>query len=362
QVQYCEPKESKVARFFSKPSYGAVLRVHKEADMVRWHNSMAYHELLAYIGRTSTAIQGVRQALPGDYPVSETMRRLCAVFDRLSHLAASMRGFGGELRLKPRHQQQQQQQQQAPSSAKRLTVVEAYRGWSRAMQRCVFGLLERALPPHQCEHVGELGQYLANAFGNQARLDYGSGHELSFLFFMCGLFRIRVLQPADEPAAALLLFQRYLQLVRRLQLQFELSAAGFQGAYSLDDYQFVPYLWGAAQLCHTPPFTPRQLLLPAVYGQWQRHYLLAGCVGFVADSKEGSFATHSCQLWSITTLSSWTQVYRGLHNMYLKEVLNQFHMLRHMYFGQVMSFDPAPASSQLARPQLGTLSPQRLEL
>ncbi|XP_034097800.1 serine/threonine-protein phosphatase 2A activator [Drosophila albomicans] len=361
QVQYCEPQETKVARYFGKPSYGAVLRISKESDTVRWHSSVAYHELLGYIGRTSIAIQGVQQqSVRGDYPVSATMQRLCGIFDRLLEMTASQRGvdLGGIVSVGVKQPQQQTQYREI----KRLTIVEAYRSWSRTMLRCIFGLVEQALPPQQCEHVAELGQYLANAFGNPTRLDYGTGHELSFLFFLCALFRIKVLLPADEPAAALLLFQRYLKCVRRLQSQYGLNAAGFEGAYSLDDYQFVPYLWGAAQLCYDPPFQPRQLLQPAVFEQWRNDYLLAGCVAFVAESKEGSFATHSCQLWSITTLSSWPKVYRGLHNMYLKEMLNQFRMLRHVCFGQLMSFDPAPASSQLTRPQLGYLSVQRQEL
>ncbi|XP_034489476.1 serine/threonine-protein phosphatase 2A activator-like [Drosophila innubila] len=344
--QYCHPTDAKVSRFFGKTNYGAVQRVRRESDTVLWHNSIAYQELIAFISRTSTAIQGVRQFYHGDYPISPTMQRLCNIFDRLTQMLTSQQGASTD---KPDHY----------SEVKRPSTVESYRNWSRQMLRGIFSMVEQAVPSKMCEHVGELGQYLAGSFGNQSRLEYGTGHELSFLFFLCALFRAKVLLPSDEPAAVLMLFNRYLNCARRLQMQFGLKPAGFQGAYSLDDYQFIPYLWGTAQLSYDPPFKPKQLLDPEVLAQWRNHYLLAGCVAFVADTKQGTFATHSCQLWSIVTLSSWTQVYHGLHNMYIKEVISQFHMLRHVYFGQLMSFDPAPPASQLVRPHLGYLSQQR---
>lgn len=43
-------------------------------------------------------------------------------------------------------------------------------------------------------------------------------------------------------------FHRYLEIVRRLQLRYQMEPAGSHGAWSLDDYQFVPFIWGSAQL------------------------------------------------------------------------------------------------------------------
>lgn len=44
------------------------------------------------------------------------------------------------------------------------------------------------------------------------------------------------------------IFGRYLELVRRLQLIYRMEPAGSHGVWSLDDYQFVPFIWGSAQL------------------------------------------------------------------------------------------------------------------
>lgn len=41
---------------------------------------------------------------------------------------------------------------------------------------------------------------------------------------------------------------RYLEIVRRCQLRYQMEPAGSHGAWSLDDYQFVPFIWGSAQL------------------------------------------------------------------------------------------------------------------
>ena len=50
-------------------------------------------------------------------------------------------------------------------------------------------------------------------------------------------------QMEDAEVLALYVFKEYLALVRRLQLTYKLEPAGSHGCWSLDDYQFLPFMW-----------------------------------------------------------------------------------------------------------------------
>lgn len=43
----------------------------------------------------------------------------------------------------------------------------------------------------------ELLPYLTSGFGHPSRIDYGTGHESSFVIFLYCLFRLKVLTPED---------------------------------------------------------------------------------------------------------------------------------------------------------------------
>jgi hypothetical protein len=48
--------------------------------------------------------------------------------------------------------------------------------------------------------AAELALYLVNSFGNRTNIDYGMGHEMTFVMFVCGLFKVSFLGPEDMVA------------------------------------------------------------------------------------------------------------------------------------------------------------------
>ena len=85
-------------------------------------------------------------------------------------------------------------------------------------------------------------------FGNATRIDYGTGHELSFAAFLCCLCKLRVLKEDDFGSVVCRVFPAYLDVTRKLQSTYNMEPAGSQGVWGLDDFQFLPYIWGSSQL------------------------------------------------------------------------------------------------------------------
>jgi serine/threonine-protein phosphatase 2A activator len=69
-------------------------------------------------------------------------------------------------------------------------------------------LLQEALPERFHRAVPEIMLYLSEGFGNSTRIDYGTGHEMSFIMLMCCLFKIGALLEEDKVAAVTRIFNR----------------------------------------------------------------------------------------------------------------------------------------------------------
>ena len=102
----------------------------------------------------------------------------------------------------------------------------------------------------------ELSGYLEDSFGNSQRVDYGTGHETTFFVFFYCLYKGGILQREDLPAALLLVFPAYLKVCRHLQTIYWLEPAGSHGVWCLDDYQLLPFVFGAAQLIDNEEIPP----------------------------------------------------------------------------------------------------------
>lgn len=93
---------------------------------------------------------------------------------------------------------------------------------------------------------------MAESWGSSVRIDYGTGHEMSFMYFCWALVRLGFCEHQELEQLVRLLFYRYIGLMRKVQVLYMLEPAGSHGVWGLDDYHFLPFLLGAAELIGHP--------------------------------------------------------------------------------------------------------------
>ena len=67
------------------------------------------------------------------------------------------------------------------------------------------------------------------------------------MFLMC-LYKAGMLKQEDSKLVVNYVFNSYLTLVRKLQTTYKMEPAGSHGVWSLDDFQFLPFIFGSSQL------------------------------------------------------------------------------------------------------------------
>jgi serine/threonine-protein phosphatase 2A activator len=212
------------------------------------------------------------------------------------------------------------------------------------------------------QRLNELEGYLVNSVGSSQRIDYGTGHELHFLVFLMGL-QVPV---EDYSNLVLKVFSSYIKLMRSLQKTYWLEPAGSHGVWGLDDYHFLPFLFGSGQLCGNGRIRPR-----AVHSAELVHYLAPKYIYFdsilnilqikatvgLDDKNYDNSDDYNNQIgkgilsdvpntnalrWmspvldDISAVKTWDKVNSGLIKMWKAEVMSKLPIMQHLLFGDII--------------------------
>lgn len=186
------------------------------------------------------------------------------------------------------------------------------------------------------EAIPELGEYLTESWGNRTRIDYGSGHELNFFCFLFCLDKLGVFSKDVYAALVLRVFWGYIKVMRNIQQGYWLEPAGSHGVWGLDDYHFLPFLFGSAQLATHKHLRPISIHDPDLVEMYAPKYMYFACIKFINDVKTASLRWHSPMLDDISGVKKWAKVNEGMIKMYKAEVLGKLPIMQHFLFGSII--------------------------
>lgn len=233
---------------------------------------------------------------------------------------------------------------------------KAFQQWHARLVERGEGLLAEALAQTRSVDgvetavlAAELAHYLACSFGDERRIDYGTGHEAAFFALLFALGSRGVLEKRDAPDCVLLIFARYIRLMRRLQTVYILEPAGSHGVWGLDDFHALPFLFGAAQLVGMEDEVPTgEVYRDRIVNSYADKFLYVDAIRQVMMAKRGApFHETSPMLYDITAVPTWQKTHSGLVRMYAAEVLGKFPVIQHFLFGPTLRW---PGDGEVASP------------
>ncbi|XP_058096866.1 uncharacterized protein LOC131242313 [Magnolia sinica] len=290
-------------------------KIHTPSDAQRFLSSPSGSNFLGFIAALSHSIRGRKISDPA--PLSPSVSSVTSLLQTL---------IGWIDDIPPVHQ---------PSRYGN----PSFRVWQDRLTETGYSLVLELLPEDLKPAVVEIFPYFADSFGNPARIDYGTGHEANFAAWLYCLARLGFIKEDDYQAVVSRVFVKYLELMRKLQIVYCLEPAGSHGVWGLDDYHFLPFIFGSAQLIDHKYMKPKSIHNEDILENFADEFMYLSCVAFVRKVKKGVFAEHSPLLDDISGVPTWSKVNSGMLKMYRAEVLEKVPIMQHFLFGSLIEWE-----------------------
>ncbi|KAI6711506.1 hypothetical protein JHW43_005990 [Diplocarpon mali] len=337
-----------VPHVFVKP----IKKIYEGHDVPSFLTSQAYRDIGIFVMQLNKAMCPRKSSEPGqsktwplDSPItlSEPVRKLQEL----------LQSIGAIIEEAP------------PDTGPRRFGNISFRKWFEILESRIPALLKSHLPKSVLDFndtseggvsvLDELTPYLMGGFGSSQRLDYGTGHELSFLAFLGCIWKLGGFTTTPSHDGAV---ERSIVLCL-----VEPQPAGSHGVWGLDDHSFLPYIFGSSQYC--PPIAendpmplegaisncpkPGDIAKKSIVDRQRKHNMYFSAVGFINDVKTGPFWEHSPILFDISGVrSGWGKINKGMIKMYHAEVLSKFPVVQHFPFGSLFSWEQDPNADEVA--------------
>nr|XP_043621125.1 serine/threonine-protein phosphatase 2A activator [Erigeron canadensis] len=290
--------------------------IHSEDDIRRFRDSTTSKNFIGFVVALSESARG--QKISDPCHMSPVITSIVSTLQMLTHFVDEIPPF--------------------EQSARYGNL--AYRDWHSRMTENADSFMLQFLPADLHSATVELTPYFTDSFGNMSRIDYGTGHETNFAAWLYCLARLGIINESDYPAIVLRVFVKYLELMRRLQLVYSLEPAGSHGVWGLDDYHFLPFIFGSSQLIDHKYMKPKSIHNDDILENFSHEYMYLQCIAFVKKVKTGGlFAEHSPLLDDISGVPNWNKVNSGLLKMYKLEVMEKVPIMQHFLFGWLIKWE-----------------------
>ncbi|XP_057526748.1 uncharacterized protein LOC130805926 [Amaranthus tricolor] len=290
-------------------------RISSPKDASYFVNSSTGKSFLGFIAFLSYSIRGHKISDP--CPISHTLSQIISFLDSLISLIHSI----------------------PPAQQSSRYGNLSFRVWHEEFSQLSHKFMLDILPNEIKGSSVEILPYFLDSFGNSSRIDYGTGHETNFAAWLYCLARLGLIKEEDYQAVVSRVFVKYLDLMRKLQLVYCLEPAGSHGVWGLDDYHFLPFVFGSAQLIDHKYMKPKSIHNDDILENFSKEYMYLSCIAFIKKVKKGPFSEHSPLLDDISGVPNWNKVNSGMLKMYRAEVLEKVPVVQHFLFGSIIPWE-----------------------